>query len=154
MQPKRKNDTRWIGWLIFFFVMFGSRFLPPLTNWLVQVTGLAVSPALLIAAVIGLGVIANVVYSVVQANTKGRTSTQMRLPEPSLPFPRPSALPTSMTSNPSAVPHMRLPPAETPLPNPPRFEPIINLRVLTFGLVGLVVCGGCFLLALLLAGVI
>jgi len=154
MQPKRKNDNRWIGWLIFFFVMFGSRFLPPLTNWLVQVTGLAVSPALLIAAVIGLGVIANVVYSVVQANTKGRASTQMSLPEPSLPFPRPSAPPMSTASNSSAVPRMRLPPDEAQPPNPPRFEPIINPRVLTFGLIGLVVCGGCFLLALLLAGVI
>jgi hypothetical protein len=47
---------------------------------------------------------------------------------------------------------VRLPQGEQRLPGPPRFEPIIDPRILGFGILGLFVFGGFFLVVLLLAG--
>jgi hypothetical protein len=38
------------------------------------------------------------------------------------------------------------------LPGSPQFDPIINPRILTFGIVGLVLLGGAFLAILAIAG--
>jgi hypothetical protein len=47
---------------------------------------------------------------------------------------------------------MRMPSGPAPLPGPPRFEPIIDPRVLAFGIVGLLILGAFVLVALFLAG--
>ena len=64
--------------------------------------------------------------------------------------PRPIATPPPSGTG-SATP-VRLPPAEQRLPTPPRFEPIIDPRILTFGIVGLLIFGAIFLAILFLAG--
>lgn len=158
MQQNRRGGSSWIGWLIFIFLVFGSRFLPPIAAWLSQITGLPITTPILIAAVVGLGVIASIVSSVIKESTKPGGPTQPRIPtgqEPSLP-PRPftppqsSGRPRSVST--SDVTRMRLPTGEQRLPGPPRFEPIIDPRVLTFGIFGLFIVGGLFFLALLLSG--
>ncbi|NTU82300.1 MAG: hypothetical protein HGA45_23465 [Chloroflexales bacterium] len=158
MQQNRRGGNSWIGWLIFIFLVFGSRFLPPIAGWLSQATGLPISVPLIIAAVVGLGVVASIVSSVVQEINKNRDTGQNGLPTglpPALP-PRPAAPPTPPARPPSAriegTAPMSLPSAEQRLPGPPSFEPIINPRVLTLGIIGLVIIGGFFFLALLIAG--
>jgi hypothetical protein len=45
-----------------------------------------------------------------------------------------------------------LPSGEQGPPGPPRFEPIIDPRILTFGIIGLLAFGGIFLAILFFAG--
>lgn len=166
---QRKRGNNWIGWLIFIVLVFGSRLMPPLAAWLSQVTGLAITPPMLIAAVVGLGVLASVLGAVGRGLGQARSSSETRLPTTTALPPtlsgapqRPSAPPRPITpsSPPPAAPRMpstNLPPARLPsgeqrLPGPPRFEPIIDPRILGFGILGLFVFGGFFLVALLLAG--
>lgn len=161
MPQNRRGGNGWIGWLIFIVLVFGSRFLPPVAAWLAQATGLPITTPLLIAAIVGIGVVGSIVGSITREVSRNRDASETRLPTgqppatPQLP-PRtitpPTAsphLPTSSSSNP---PSARPRPSQQPLPGPPRFEPIIDPRVLTFGIIGLVVFGGFFLIALLLAG--
>jgi hypothetical protein len=154
----------WIGWLIFIVVVFGSRFLPPLANWLSQLTGLPITVPMLIGGLVVLAVVASVGSSLAQQVGKARGAGDQRLPttlsaptsapprsstptRPSAP-PRPLQLPPSSAS----LPRPRLPSGEQRLPGPPRYEPIIDPRILAFGIVGLLFLGGFFFLALLLAG--
>lgn len=43
-QNRRGGGSGWFGWVIFLFLIFGTRFLPPVANWLSQVTGLSITP--------------------------------------------------------------------------------------------------------------
>lgn len=166
MQQSGRRGNNWIGLLIFIFFVFGSRFLPPLATWLSQVTGLPITPPLLIAAVIGLAVVGSIAGGVIRQAGRARSSNETRLPTPP-----PLALPTDTTAQrgqptrPSAPPPaVRLPPATTRLPSPrlpsgeqrlpgpPRFEPIIGPRVLAFGIIGLLALGAFLLGALFLTG--
>lgn len=160
MQQNRRGGSSWIGWLIFVFLIFGSRFLPPIANWLSQVTGLPITTPILIAVVVVLGVVASIVSSVIQGSNSPRGPTQSRLPTGQDPLPPPRPMPPSPIPGPpttlgtGGMPGARLPTGEQRLPGPPRFEPIIDPRVLTFGIIGLVIVGGLFFLALLLTGAI
>jgi hypothetical protein len=157
----------WIGWLIFIVVVFGSRFLPPLANWLSQLTGLPITVPMLIGALVVLAVVASVGSSLARQFGKARGAGDTRLPTSMSPPqpPRPVRLPPSSTTSrlpqpsrpvqlpPSSnLPRSRLSSGEQRLPGPPRYEPIIDPRILAFGIVGLLFLGGFFLLALLLAG--
>lgn len=159
---RRSSGGGWIGWVIFFVLIFGSRFLPPVANWLSQVTGIAISPQIMIAVIIGGGVLISVMSSLIQTVNKGRESNDSRLPTTMLPPPPSSSSPSAPMQLP---PSTRMPPpmstdqalrrlgmSKQELPPPPGFEPIINPRILTFGIVGLLVLGGFFFLALLAAG--
>ncbi|RRR71657.1 MAG: hypothetical protein EI684_11300 [Candidatus Viridilinea halotolerans] len=166
MQQSRRNKSgnasSWLGWLIFFLLIFGSNFLPPIARWLTQQTGVSVTPSAIIAGVIGLSVLVSVATTLFQAVNRGREANETRLPT-SLP----TSIPTNTTVPPPLAPStsMRLPSAtmgeaqirqralgEQKLPPPPQFEPIINPRVFALGLVGLLFFGGCFGLLLLVAG--
>jgi hypothetical protein len=166
MRQSGRSGNSWFGWLVFIFLVFGSRFLPPLAAWLSQVTGLPVTVPMLIGAVVVLAVVASVGSSLVQQVGKARSSGDTRLPTPgpaAPPAPRPATPPPvqpragGQPRAPSLPPSAtmsapRLPSGEQRLPSPPRFEPIIDPRIFAFGVVGLVVLGGLFFLALLLAG--
>lgn len=153
----------WIGWLIFIFVVFGSRFLPPLANWLSQLTGLNITVPMLIGAVVILAVVGSVGSSLARQAGRARSAGDTRLPttlsppspstssRPAAP-PRPVAPPRPTQLPSSSLPRSRLPSGEQRLPGPPRYEPIIDPRILAFGIVGLLVLGGFFFLALLIAG--
>lgn len=160
MQQNRRGGNSWIGWLIFILLVFGSRLLPPVAGWLSQVTGLPISTPVLIAAVVGLGVVASVVSSMIQQGNRSRGPAQPRLPMGQDPMPPPRPLPPPpLSGQPNTLgtggaPRVPQPTGEQRLPGPPRFEPIIDPRVLTVGLIGLVIVGGLFFLALLLTGAI
>ncbi len=158
MQQNRRGGSRWIGWLLFIFVVFGSRFLPPVATWLTQVTGLPISAPILVTIVVVFGVIANVVSSVITESNKGGAG-QMRLPTDQSPLAPPPSAPPLLQSgppfaNPGAGPRLSLPSDAQRLPSPPSFEPILNPRIVVIGLVGLGFVGGCFFLILRLVGVL
>lgn len=157
----------WIGWLIFILIIFGGRILPPVAAWLSQVTGLTISSPMLLAGIIGLAVVGSIVGSVARQAARNRTPSDSSLPTP-MTVSQPTASPRRRppTISPSAprpssegvpptytkLPPPRLPTGEQRLPGPPRFEPIIDPRILTFGIVGLLVLGGFFLVVVAFSG--
>lgn len=155
MQQNRRGNG-WIGWLIFILLVFGSRFLPPVANWLAQVTGLPITTPLLIAALVGLGVVVSVVSSIMSEINKNRPSNESRLPtspQPMTPSRPVTPLPPSRPSSSTRIPPgLSLPTGEQRLPGPPRFEPIIDPRILIVGLVALAILGAFFLVVLVLSG--
>jgi hypothetical protein len=160
MQSNRRSGG-WIGWVIFFVLIFGSRFLPPVANWLSQVTGIAISPQIMLAVIIGGGVLLSVMGSLIQTVNQGRQSNDSRLPTTLSPPSAPSSpsapmqLPTSTRMPPPMSTDQalkRLGMSKQDLPPPPGFEPIINPRILTFSIIGLIVLGAFFFLALLVVG--
>lgn len=157
MQSGRGNS--WIGWLIFIVLIFGGRFLPPVAAWLSQVTGLPITVPTLIIAVIALSVVGSVVSSVARQVGKARGPGDTRLPTtvtmapPSSPSsPPPASMRPPPPSSAPSLPSPRLPSGEQRLPGPPKFEPIIDPRILTFGILGLLVLGGAFVVLLALGG--
>jgi hypothetical protein len=154
----------WIGWLIFIFVVFGSRFLPPLANWLSQLTGLNITVPMLIGAVVVLAVVGSVGSALARQAAKARSAGDTRLPTalspPQASAPPRSGMPSRQSAPPRplqppsspSLPRPRMPSGEQRLPGPPRYEPIIDPRILAFGIIGLLFLGGFFFLALLLAG--
>ncbi len=158
MQQRGRGGNSWIGWVIFVLLVFGSRLLPPVAAWLSQATGLPITTPMLIAVAVGLSVVGSVVGSVARSVGKARASSETRLPTmTTLPPPSSTSAPRmSQLPRPSsgANPPPRLPSGQQQLPGPPRFEPIIHPRVLTFGIIGLLVIGGLFLAAVLMLGVL
>lgn len=168
MGQSGRGRSGWIGWLIFVFFVFGGRFLPPLANWLSQITGLTITPPMLIVAVIVLAVVGSLLGSVARQAGRLRGSNDTRLPLPptlppptSMSSPRPgqttrTASPPSPIRLPTAssdrLPQSRLPTGDPKLPSPPRFEPIIDPRVLTFGVLGMLVFGLFLLVLFAIAG--
>lgn len=157
MEDNRRsgNAFSWVGWLIFFLLIFGSSFLPPIAHWLSQQTGVSITPSMLIAGIIGASVLISIASSVVQAVNQGREANDTRLPTGQPPtiqppsLPKPNAYMPPSTLNDAQIRQRAL--SEQELPPPPQFEPIINPRILTFGIVGVIVIGGFFGLVLLVA---
>jgi hypothetical protein len=165
-QNRRGGGSGWFGWIIFLFLIFGTRFLPPVANWLSQVTGLSITPPLIIAAVVVLGVVISVGSSILQTVNQSRNAGDTRLPT-GMP---PSSPPPPMSPPPSAripPPSTRIPPpmssrsslghkgmGQPQLPRPPRFEPIIDPRILAFGVIGLIAMSIIFFVALIVLGAI
>ncbi|PDW03634.1 hypothetical protein [Candidatus Viridilinea mediisalina] len=160
MEDNRRsgNAFSWVGWLVFFLLIFGSSFLPPLAHWLSQQTGVSITPSMLIAAIIGGGVLISIASSVIQAVNQGRDSNETRLPTELPPDFQAPSLPTSSTPLPSStLSEAKLKQralGEQKLPPPPQFEPIISPRILAFGIVGLIVFGGLFGILFLVASAI
>lgn len=168
MQQRGRSRNGWIGWLIFIVFVFGGRFLPPLASWLSQATGLAISPAMLIAGVVGLAVVASLVGSLTRQAGQFRSSNETRLPLPPMMSPptsgEPPVIMAPRSSQPPAAARLpatttelsrpRLPSGEQQLPGPPQFEPIIDPRILAFGVLGVLIFGAFLLVTLYVAGVL
>ncbi|NCC32537.1 MAG: hypothetical protein EOM24_11030 [Chloroflexia bacterium] len=160
---QRSGGGGWIGWLIFLLVIFGSRFLPPVAQWLSQVTGFSITTPMLIGVLVGLGVLVSIVSSIIQETNKEQPPGTGMPPMPTgqprrggANGPTISVPPTSASSPFPTAPHSGLPQAHLPSGGPPRlkppqFEPIIDPRVLVIGIVGLVLMGGVFVLIVLVA---
>lgn len=166
MQESKRGGGGWIGWLIFFFLVFGSNFLPPVASWLTQVTGIPISAPMIIVGMIVLSVVWSVASSVITQVLRSRGANESSLPPPPTMAP-PSARSAPPPSRPAPPPPtIRLPPpssagglqrprlkaGEQRLPGPPRFEPIIDPRILTFGIVGMAILGVFFVVVLALSG--
>ncbi len=171
MQRSRRSGSSWIGWLIFLFLVFGVRFLPPVAAWLSQVTGLAITVPMLIMAVVALSVVVSIVSALVgSVNQSGPDEPGMPSSPPKAPssptapsLPKAPAPPTSpslpkasspwpTTTPGSGLPRARMPSGQQQLPGPPRFEPIIDPRILSIGIVGFVILGGLAMLLFFLSG--
>lgn len=168
MQPKRRSGSGWFGWLIFILIIFGSRLLPPVANWLSQVTGLPINTGVLIAFLVMLSIVAPLIGNLLRGIGQAGSGNETRLPTGSSPSPGPpvarppAGLPPSSPS--PSLPSPRLPPTSTQLPQAnrpsgqqqipgaPRFEPIIDSRIVVIGVVGLILIGGIFFVVLLSVG--
>jgi hypothetical protein len=158
----QQSGRGWLGWLIFIFLIFGSRFLPPVAAWLSQVTGLSIGPQHLIVAVIALSVVGSIIGPGLRRIARARSSGDARLPTtlppPPTPPPATRSTPPSVntglppSSGPTRLTPPRLPTGEYRLPGPPRFEPIIDPRILSWGILALLGFGAFFLVVLFLMG--
>jgi hypothetical protein len=164
MGEQRKRKINWssaIGWAIFILVIAGGRLFSLLQSGL----GANRLPSNLIAYLIGglvvLSIAVSAVRSVMQASgrrgetrlpTSMSTSAPQRGNAPMPPFGGSSAggVPAApRLPQASAVPVRRPlagPAREAKLPPPPRFEPIVDPRLVIVGLVGLALIGAAALL--------
>lgn len=150
---QRRRGSGWIGWLVFLLFILGPSILPPLARWLTQQTGIPIGTTELFIALIVLMVVISVgssIFGALRRSSEGGGGPSM--PEANDPFNFPSAqgevvrLPSS---NPDEVFRTPPPPPEPPrmpasstnLPGAPRFEPIIDPRILTIGIIGVVFIG-------------
>ena len=154
MQDNKKRRTSWssaIGWLIFILVIAGG----PLLNFLRGALGGVVNlPANLLPLLIGGLVALSILVSVVRSLGGGqRGQGDTRLPTGSAPMP-PLAGPTAPRMPPPGPRAFTMPATsrQASLPPPPRFEPVINPKILAFGIVGalLLAVAGLLLLGLAL----
>lgn len=150
-----------IGILFFLLIVVGPNISGPIANTLSQATGMNVDPSAVMIGLVVLAVMASAISSVLRRATRAggdasgtttpRLPTAPPMPPPSPPAgaaPRPPAPPTS-----ARMPPPNLPTGGSPLPGPPRFEPVVNPRVLLFGILGVIVFGGFFLIVLVVSGV-
>jgi hypothetical protein len=151
MQENKKRRTNWssaIGWLIFILVVAGGPLLTLLRNALGSAINL---PANLIPMLIGGLVVLSILVSVVRSlGGTRRSQSDTRLPTGNAPMP-PFAGPAAPRMPPStSVPQPYYPAGrDQRLPSAPRFEPVINPKIIAIGIVGVLLLAGA---ALLLAG--
>ena len=151
MQENKKRGANWssaIGWLIFILVVAGG----PLLNLLRSMLGGVINlPANLVPMLIGGLVALSVLVSVVRSLGGSRRSQRdTRLPTGNAPMP-PFAGPATPRMPPSTVLPQIYSPAgrEQRLPSAPRFEPVLNPKIVALGIVGVLLLAGA---GLLLAG--
>lgn len=146
-QNNKRRKANWssaIGWLIFILVILGSR-LPSIVQ---SLSGGAITlPSnllpMLIGGLVALSVLVSVVRSVGGSRAR-QSDTRLPTGSPTPPFAGPAgpALPPS-----ASLPRPYLPASgDGRLPSAPRFEPVINPKILAFGIVGVLVLAGAALL--------
>jgi hypothetical protein len=134
---RRGNWSSAIGWLIFILVIAGG----PLLNLLRGALGGAVNlPSNLLPMLIGGLVLLSILVSVARSlggARRGRGDTRLPTGSAPPPFGEPAA-PRMPPPAPRAftMPATSRKPA---LPSPPRFEPVIDPKLLAFGIVGALV---------------
>ena len=145
-ENNKKRGTSWssvIGWLIFILVVAGG----PLLNLLRNALGGAVNlPSNLLPTLIGGLVALSILVSVVRSLGGSRRSQgDTRLPTGNAPMP-----PFGGPAAPRMPPRMTVPqsPAgrDQRLPSAPRFEPVINPKIVALGIVGVLLLAGAALL--------
>jgi hypothetical protein len=151
MQENKKRGTSWssvIGWLIFILVVAGG----PLLNLLRGALGGVINlPNNLLPILIGGLVVLSILVSAVRSMAGSRRNqSDTRLPTGNAPMP-PFAGPAAPRMPPSTTVPQPYSPAgrDQRLPSAPRFEPVINPKIVALGIVGMLLLAGA---ALLLAG--
>jgi hypothetical protein len=157
MQRKRRNsNNNWIGTLIFLMIVFGSTLSRFIVGVIFGATGVLVDSNLVFIGLIILAVAVSVFGSLARGLGRINSGSESKLPTiPSIQPPTFGAGSSSSTPPPtfgagSLPPQME----QTQLPGSPRYEPVIDPRVLVFGIVGLIVFGIVFLVILSVTGVI
>lgn len=153
---QRRRGSGWIGWLMFFLFILGPSILPPLARWLSRQTGLQIGATELFIALIVLMVVISVGSSIVGAlrrSSEGRSKPSLPGADDTLSTPSgrgdvfrlPPSAPEEVFRAPPPPPEPpRLPASSANLPSAPRFEPVIDPRILTIGIIGLVFLGVLF----------
>jgi hypothetical protein len=151
MQENKKRGASWssaIGWLIFILVVAGG----PLLNLLrASLGGVINLPNNLLPILIGGLVVLSILVSAVRSMAGSRRNqSDTRLPTGNAPMP-PFAGPAAPRMPPSTTVPQPYSPAgrDQRLPSAPRFEPVINPKIVALGIVGVLLLAGA---ALLLAG--
>ena len=143
MQEKKKRGVSWssaIGWLIFILVVAGTPLLNMLRSALAGIVNL---PANLMPMLIGGLVALSILVSVIRSlGGSRRSQSDTQLPTTTAPMP-PFAGPSAPYVPPSP------PVRDQRLPSPPRFEPVLNPKIVGIGIVGVLLLAGA---AVLLAG--
>ena len=151
MQEKKKRGVSWssaIGWLIFILVVAGTPLLNMLRSALAGIVNL---PANLMPMLIGGLVALSILVSVVRSlGGSRRSQSDTQLPTTTAPMP-PFAGPSAQPMPPSTSAPQPYSPAvrDQRLPSPPRFEPVLNPKIVGIGIVGVLLLAGA---AVLLAG--
>ncbi len=178
-KPKRNASGNWIGIVIFILVIAGPQIANVISNLISSISGGAVSlspntlipllilGAVLLSALIGVGRALRSAGDTRAGPAPSRGSNMPRPPmsspgssapgagqRPAAPLPPRNFSPPSSSSLPKSLQQNQqssdLRPGQ--LPGPPRFEPIVDPRVLSFGLAGLLVFGVIFGLLFVFAG--
>ncbi len=91
---KKKKDSNWIGWLIFFLLVIGPNIIPPLSRFVSNLTGGAVSIGIGIIPVLIAGLVLIMVGRAIVRAINGRSEQE------SISFPtnQPSSTPSSSSS--------------------------------------------------------
>ncbi|MEI7645985.1 MAG: hypothetical protein WCJ55_17080 [Chloroflexales bacterium] len=137
MEPKRKRSggNNWVGMVIFLVLAFGSPLARIISSLIFQSIGVTVSSNVLAIGLVTLIVLAVAVAAIGSAlRGTGRINTGSA---------------TQLPPGPTTPPQIGVP---TQFPGSPRFEPVINPRILTIGIVGLIIFGGVFLAILAIFG--
>jgi hypothetical protein len=150
-QNNKKRGSSWssaIGWLIFILVIAGGPLLSLLRSALGSSVNLPVNlMPMLIGGLVALSILVSVVRSL---GGSGRGQSDTRLPTGNAPMP-PFGGPAAPRMPPSTSAPQSYSPAgrDQRLPSAPRFEPLINPKIVAIGVVGVLLLAGA---ALLLAG--
>lgn len=147
-----------IGILFFLLIVVGPNISGPIANGLSQATGMNIDRSAVMIGLVVLAVVASALNSVVRRSmrTGGPATPRPPTPTPTAPPRLPTGPAPRMPPPPTSarMPPPSLPTSGSPLPGPPRFEPIVNPRVLLFGILGVIVFGGFFLIVLFVSGII
>lgn len=158
-QSKKRgfNIGNWAGVVIFLMVAFGSQILPPLARLITQITGIPISSGTLLAIVLVGAIVIPMFLSVLRSALRGAQRNDTRLPTDVPPVVRRETI--TPPPLPPSPPYGRVAPPPPPkleqyradsdytsqrLPNAPQFEPIINPKVLGFGVLGALFLLGAF----------
>ncbi|NTV63607.1 MAG: hypothetical protein HGA65_08740 [Oscillochloris sp.] len=142
MQRKRRaSNNNWVGGVIFLIIMFGSPLSSFLASTIRQSTGVSIDSGMIFGGLIILGVIISALGSLGRGLGQIKSSSETRLPtaSSSAPLP-PNSMPAQLK--------------QSQLPGAPRYEPIIDRRILIFGVIGLIFFGIVFLVILGMTGTI
>jgi hypothetical protein len=151
-QRKPRGGNNWIGLVIFLVVMFGSPLSSFVSGLIFQATGVSVSSGVLVIGLIVVAVAVSLVGSAVRSAGRFNIGSETRLPSGPTSAPQMSAPPSRPAQLPPSMSGSGLPPAQ--LPGGPRYEPVINPRILAIGVAGLLLFGVIFLAILAMSGAI
>lgn len=164
---RRKNSGSWIGILIFLFLVLGPQIARVISQLVSQITGGTVTIGTNIIPLLIGGVIIVATLIAVGRALRGITEqSETRLPTSTTPPPtsvqrdQPTLPPPPYGSRPSPPPAARNFPKDVDrsdinpqqLPGTPRFEPIVDGKVLLFGIVGAILIGVVFVVSAVLSG--
>ncbi|NJN15043.1 MAG: hypothetical protein HC822_01395 [Oscillochloris sp.] len=173
----QRNRGGWLGWVFFLFLIFGAQLVPPIARALSQLTGQPISSGMVFGGFVVLYVILMIAQSVIGGLGRMNQGGDTRLPTNTTVPPRPMQpppqrrQPTTISTPPSpeqiraqttarrssgtpGAPSIRTPNSALPPSGPPRFEPIIDPRILAFGIIGVVFFGLFLVVAIFLSGAI
>jgi hypothetical protein len=155
-QNNKKRGASWssaIGWLIFILVIAGGQLLNLLRTALGSTVNLPSNLLpMLIGGLVALSVLVSVLRSVGGSRPR-QSDTRLPTGSPPLPPLPPFAGPAGPAIPPSVSPPRPYTPSggDGRLPSAPRFEPVVNPKILAFGIVGVLLLAGA---ALLISGLL